>query len=323
MTDGSLGCICITGGTGSFGQAFTRFILAQDNSPHIRIYSRDEHKQEMMARAFDDDRLTFILGDVRDERRLRLALDDCDAVVHAAALKVVAQGEQHVTEFIDVDVAGTEAVINSAIAAGVRRALLISSDKAVQPINTYGACKMLAERIFIYANQLSVSRGLRFAVVRGGNVWSSQGSVIEKWRQQQANAAPIEVYNPDTLRFHLPMKSWCAFVWRALREMHGGEICVPKLRAWRLGDLADAFGGVQRRIEKSRNGDKLSEMLIAPHEASRTINAGWAYVIEPPDELRDVWNYQPWQSAGDPLQLYYGSETVERMSVDELKRLIQ
>ena len=321
MIDGSLGCICIMGGTGSFGQAFTRHLLTQSSPIRIRIYSRDEHKQEKMERAFNDERLTFILGDVRDEGRLRMAFDGVDAVVHAAALKVVAQGEQHVTEFVDVDVAGTEAVMRSAIAAGVKRSILISSDKAVMPINTYGAFKMLAERIFIYANQLSVSRKLKFAVVRGGNVWASTGSVIEKWKTQKERGDPIEVYGPETLRFHLPMEPWCAFVKRTLREMHGGEIFIPKLRAWRLGDLADAFSAEQR-IEQSRNGDKPSEMLIAPHEAGRTVDAGWMYVIEPPDELKSVWAYQPW-TFKPFLKERYGSETAERVLVDELKRIIE
>ena len=323
---GSIGCVCITGGTGSFGSAFARFLLSLPTPPRIRIYSRDEHKQEDLARALHDDRVTFILGDIRDGDRLRRALDGCDALVHAAALKVVSQGEQHVTEFIGVNIQGSEETALAAIEAGVSRSVLISSDKAVQPINHYGACKMIAERVFIYANRLSVSRGLRFSVVRGGNVWGSRGSVVEVWREQRAALKSIQVYNPDTTRFHLPMTDWCAFVWQALQEQHGGEIFAPKLRAWRLGDLAEAFGGAVESGD-NRNGDKQDEMLIAPHEVKRTVDIGWAYAIEPPKDLRDVWNYQPYHVPVSYAKIFagnrYGSDTVARLSVAELKELIK
>jgi UDP-N-acetylglucosamine 4,6-dehydratase len=324
-TPGRIECVLITGGTGSFGAAFTRFLLSRPNPPRIRIYSRDEHKQESMAREFHDDRVTFILGDIRDGERLRRALDGCNALVHAAALKVVAQGEMHVSEFIDVNVAGSRRVAEAAIDAGVQRALLISSDKAVEPINTYGISKALAERIFIYANRLSVSRGLKFAAARGGNVWASRGSVVEIWKTQRDGGHPLDVYNPDTLRFHLPMPDWTAFVWRALNEMHGGEVFAPKCKAWRLGDLAAALSD-EVRVHDVRNGDKPIELLIARHEAQHTVDAGWAYVVEPPADLRAVWNYRAY-GANDgsvrvPAGLRYGSDTVPRLSVDELRRML-
>jgi UDP-N-acetylglucosamine 4,6-dehydratase len=293
-------CVLITGGTGSFGAAFTRFLLSWPNPPRIRIYSRDEHKQEDFARALNDDRVTFILGDIRDGERMRRALDGCDALVHAAALKVVSQGEMHVSEFVGVNVTGSRRVAEAAIDAGVQRSLLISSDKAVEPINTYGMSKALAERIFIYANRQSVSRGLKFAAVRGGNVWASRGSVVEVWKAQRDGGHPLDVYNPDTLRFHLPMPDWTAFVWRALSD-----------------DV---------RVHDARNGDKAGELLIARHESQHTVDVGWAYVVEPPADLRAVWNYRAYGPADGavrvPAGLRYGSDTVPRLSVDELRRML-
>jgi len=318
-------CVLITGGTGSFGSNLTRFLLSLDRPPRIRIYSRDEHKQEDLARELHDDRVTFILGDIRDGRRLRRALDGCDALVHAAALKVVAQGEQHVSECIGVNVTGTERVVEAAIEAGVERSILISSDKAVQPINTYGLSKALAERLFIHANRQAVSRGLHFAAARGGNVWGSRGSVVEVWKAQQAAGQPITVYDPDTLRFHLLMQDWTAFVWRSLMEQHGGEVFVPKLRAWRLGDVASALGG-PRVDQAGRNGDKRSEVLIGYSEEVHAVDAGWAYVVEPPAELRAVWAYAPYHSPPTPGRwadfCEYSSDRVERLSVDELRTIL-
>lgn len=326
-TGGSTGCVMITGGTGSFGSAFTRFLLSLDDAPRIRIYSRDEHKQEDMARALNDDRVTYILGDVREYDQVCRALDGCDALVHAAALKVVAQGEQHVNEFIGVDVVGSQTVALAAVEAGVKRSILISSDKAVQPINTYGMCKALAERAFIYANRLAVAQRLKFSVVRGGNVWGSRGSVVEVWKQARDDGREINVYNPNTTRFHLPMAEWVRFVWRALNEQHGGEVFVPKCRAWRLGDLANAIGGDRTPLLDNRNGDKPHELLIALHEMGRALDIGWGYVVEPPHELRDVWNYAPYCAPVAYLKMFdgkqYSSDHAERISVSELKEMIE
>lgn len=318
---GNIGCIAVTGGTGSFGAAFTKFLLCLPRPPRIRIYSRDEHKQEVLARELNDDRVTFILGDIRDGDRLRRALDGCDALVHAAALKVVGQGERHVAEFVDVNVTGTQRVMDAAIDARVASSILISSDKAVMPINLYGTTKAVAERLFIYANRIAVSRGLTFSAARGGNVWGSRGSVVEAWRTCRSSGRPLDVYGPDTTRFHLPMSDWTAFVWRALSAQHGGEVFIPKVRAWRLGDLAEAFG-VDWVNNGRRNGDKDHEMLIAPHEVQRTTSIDWAYVVEPPSDLRSVWNYVPYCIGAPSLCDSYRSDTTDRLTVDELRRLI-
>jgi UDP-N-acetylglucosamine 4,6-dehydratase len=186
-------------------------------------------------------------------------------------------------------------------------------------------CKALAERVFIYANRVSVSRGLKFSAVRGGNVWGSRGSVVEIWKADKAAGRPIAIYNPETLRFHLPMPAWVEFVWRALNEQHGGEIFVPKLRAWSLGDLAEAVGG-DKNFLWTRDGDKPVELLIAPHEVSRTVDLGWSFVVEPAADLRAVWNYEPYDGPLGSVLFFggdqYSSDRVKRLSIADLRSLL-
>ncbi|OGJ71769.1 hypothetical protein A2198_02615, partial [Candidatus Peribacteria bacterium RIFOXYA1_FULL_56_14] len=277
--DSTDGCVVITGGTGSFGQAFTRFLLANTDAK-IRITSRDEAKQEQMQREFPDSRLTFILCDVRDLRKLANAVDGATIIVHAAALKRVSTGERQADEFTKTNVDGTANVIDAALLAGVPRTMFVSSDKAVQPFNAYGKSKALAESLIVQANIRGANRRVRFAAVRGGNVWGSRGSVIEVWLEQISAKKPITISDPTVTRFHLPMEAWCAFVWRSIVEMRGGEIFIPKLRAWKLGDLVSAFIRAHANeagepypysVIGALDGDKLHEMLIAPSEICRTL----------------------------------------------------
>jgi UDP-N-acetylglucosamine 4,6-dehydratase len=314
----------ITGGTGSFGTAFASRLLSDSLGPRIRIFSRDEYKQDAMQSACPvGSRLMYIIGDVRDDKAITLAADKCQVIVHAAALKIVRQGERHANEFVMTNVLGTGNVCGAAIANYVPRSLLISSDKAVQSINHYGKSKATAEGVFIESNSLGVSRGCRFSIVRGGNVWASRGSVVETWKAEMERGEMIEITDPDATRFYLCMDEWTAFCQRAIDEMRGGEIFVPKLRAWRLGDLAEAFGG-QVKQNGRQQGDKRHESMIAPDEIWRTIDIGWAYVIEPSLDFRQVWNYQGRDREGTRLGngFSYSSDTAYRMSVEELRALI-
>ncbi len=316
-------CVTITGGTGSFGSAFTRFLL--DNTDlKVRIYSRDEHKQEDMARDLrqHESRLTFIIGDVRDVDRLTSAVDGCDFIVHAAALKTVPAATRNADEFVKTNVVGSSNVVQAAIAAGVKRSILISSDKACAPFNDYGKSKAVAEGLFIQGNLKGATRRSLFTVVRGGNVWSSRGSVAEVWGKTVAAGSSIRVDDPNTTRFHLPMDKWVYFVWNVLSHCHGGEIFVPHLRAWRLGDLAWAFSPDQL-ITDRRSGDKPCEVLISSYEAARALDLGWAYVIEPSDDIRHVWNYVPWSAPSVPAEWEYTSRSVDHLTIDELKQLIR
>ena len=317
----ALRCVAITGGTGSFGMAFTQYLLTHTDAK-IRIVSRDEDKQDNMRREIPDSRLTFIIGDVRDSGKLRTAFDGADAVVHAAALKRVPTGETQADELIKTNIVGSANVIDAAISARVPHSLFISTDKAVQPINEYGKSKAVAEGLFTQANLRGTSRQARFATVRGGNVWGSRGSVIEAWRTQQ----PIVIHDPQATRFHLPMPEWCEFCWRALCEMRGGEVYVPVLRAWSILALARAFLMEHDRslddylIDGDRQGDKRHECLIAPHEERRTVQVdSHTYIIEPPSEIREVWNYIAWDGDGLDQDLQYTSAMVPHLSTEELR----
>lgn len=312
----------VTGGTGSFGSALSSHLLADPDGPRIRILSRDEHKQDDMQSACPaGPRLTYIIGDVRNSQTLDVAADGCAAIVHAAALKIVKQGEIHPDEFNMTNVEGTRNVVSAAIANRVPHSLFISSDKAVQPINNYGKSKAAAEGEFIQGNSKGVSRGCNFCIVRGGNVWESRGSVIDRWKAKTIEHASIYVTDPDVTRFYLSMQEWVSFCARVVREMRGGEIFIPKCRAWRLGDLARAYGNLYH-VSGFRNGDKQHELLIAPDEIGRTVDIGWAYVIQPSADFRRVWNYQTWDGIPIESDWQYSSDRVERMSIEELRNIL-
>lgn len=311
--------IVITGGTGSFGSAFARFLLARTPA-RIRILSRDEHKQSALQRELpSSSRLTYILADVREPGRLRQAFDGASSIVHAAALKTVPQGERHADEFARTNIDGSRNVIAAALEARVPNAILISSDKACQPINTYGATKRVAESLFVQANAMGVTRDCRFSVVRGGNVWASNGSVATVWRDMLAAGQQPVVAGAGATRFHLEMPDWTAFVWRALRSMRGGEIFVPVPPAWRLGDLAEAAAPGRWLEIGRRDGDKEHETLVGADEAPRTVTTDWSLVIEPPEALRQVWNYGSWDGA--PIRTAFSSDRARRMSMEELRAL--
>ena len=313
--------VTITGGTGSFGQALTGYLLAQPHGPKVRILSRDEDKQEAMSHRFPPGaRMTYILGDVRQRETLTRAFDGTDVVVHGAALKRVPFGERNSHEFTLTNVYGSQNVVTAAIECGVKRSLLIGTDKACAPINAYGLSKALASYLFTQGNSLGVSRGCLFGTVRGGNVWGSRGSVGPLWRVLRAEGKPLQVYGENCTRFHLEMPAWVEFCWRALNEMHGGETLVPKAKAWKLTDLAAAFG-CAFEVYPPRPGDKQHEFMVSGDEAARTVDLGWAYAIEPPMQFREVWNYRPWPCPPVCADWRYSSDTVARLTAAELKEL--
>ena len=297
--------------------------LLEHTQARVRIFSRDEHQQEALAaRHPPGPRVTFLLGDVRDQERLHEAFVGADWVVHAAALKTIPAGEQQAQEFTATNVVGTQNVIRAAIRNGVKNTLLISSDKAVHPLNLYGKTKAVAESLFVQGNLVAGQSGCRLAAVRGGNVWGSRGSISVKWRLQRLEGLPLTVHDPAATRFHLPIGAWLSFCWRALSEMHGGEIFVPKLTAWQVGDLADAFATNGWTDLGIRDGDKRHETIVLAEEGERTVDNGWAYVVEPPTALRKIWNYQEWQGWRPPEGWSYTSDGAERMSEHELRGLL-
>ncbi|HEY5986376.1 MAG TPA: SDR family NAD(P)-dependent oxidoreductase [Streptosporangiaceae bacterium] len=281
--------VLVTGGTGSFGSAFVRRVVGLGWT--VRVFSRDEVKQGVMRDEFDDAAgVRFLVGDVRDRSRLARAVEGCDLVVHAAALKQVVSCEYNPFEAVKTNVVGSQNVVEACLDAGVPRAILLSSDKAVHPVNVYGASKLCAEKCWLAANVYAGGRDVRFSAVRYGNVRGSRGSVLEK-----ASLGPVPVTDGRATRFWMDVADAVDVVLLALREMHGGEVFVPKLRSARLSDVL----GEARPEIGLRRGEKLHEMLISDEEVSRTWDCG--------DHFR-VCEYQPANALRVPGSFRYCSE---------------
>lgn len=235
--------ILVTGGAGSFGKAFVRYALDHD-AKRIRVFSRGEHRQADMREQFDDDRLGFFIGDVRDRDRLRRAMEGCSLVIHAAALKRIEVGALDPIEMVRTNIDGAINVIEAAMDAGVERVVGLSTDKAYQARSPYGQSKALAEALFINANNMTGSLGPRFAVTRYGNISGSEGSVIPKWRALIANGDTcVPVTDPEATRFWMTLQEGVELVANTARTMHGGELVIPStLPAYRVADLAEAMG---------------------------------------------------------------------------------
>jgi len=276
--------ILITGGTGSFGQAFTKKILKEDNPKAIRIFSRGEKEQVLMERKFNDRRLRFFIGDVRDSDRLYRALKDVDIVVHAAALKHVTVGEYNPIETIKTNVNGAINVIENSIKRNVERVMAISTDKAVHPVNLYGATKMTAEKLFIQANVHSY-KSTKFSCVRYGNVIGSSGSVIPLFKKQKLEGE-LKITHPEMTRFWIKMDDAINFVRNCIDIMHGWEIFVPKMKSMRIIDVANTVAPNGRiKIIGVRPGEKIHEVLITEDEARHTITYKDFYIVEPEYEF--------------------------------------
>jgi UDP-N-acetylglucosamine 4,6-dehydratase len=296
--DFSPAALLITGGTGSFGSALTRHLLARTPPRRLVIFSRDEQKQELLARALRQefpehiDRLRFFIGDVRDKDRLELAMRDIDYVVHAAALKIIPTAEYNPFECIMTNVHGAENVVKAALHCGVRKVVALSTDKAASPINLYGASKLAADKIMVAANNLSGTDGAAFAVVRYGNVLGSRGSVVELFqRLVRDGARSLPITDPRMTRFWISLDQGVAFVVSCFSAMHGGEIFVPKIPSMRVTDLARSLApGLLHDIVGIRPGEKLHEVLITEDDARATLELDDRYVIVPIDGSYDTGN---------------------------------
>jgi FlaA1/EpsC-like NDP-sugar epimerase len=236
--------ILVTGGTGTFGQAFVRSVLQNTNIDRICIYSRGEHAQAAMRDALgDDSRLRWMVGDVRDLDRLKRACRGSDVVFHAAALKRIETGAYNPDEMVKTNVLGTMNLIEAATDAGVKKVVGLSSDKAFQPISPYGQSKALGESLLLAANNMHGKRGPMFAAVRYGNVWNAQGSVVPKWKEAIAQGRPVYVTDPCCTRFFMTIGQAVTMVWELSMRMKGGELDIPEwLPAYQLHDLVSAMG---------------------------------------------------------------------------------
>jgi UDP-N-acetylglucosamine 4,6-dehydratase len=282
--------VLVTGGTGSFGTAFVRRLLKSSSSPRIVVYSRDEQKQEIMARSLQNEfptefgRMRFFIGDVRDESRLELAMRGIDLVVHAAALKIVPAAEYNPFECILTNVHGAENVVKAALRCGVGKVIALSTDKAANPVNLYGASKLAADKIMVAANNLSGDTGSRFAVVRYGNVIGSRGSVLPLFKELlRSGAKTLPVTDSRMTRFWITLDQGVSFVLSSAAMMSGGEIFVPKIPSMSIADLARAIAPeISHEVIGIRPGEKLHEIMITEDDARATLEFDDRYVICPP-----------------------------------------
>ncbi len=275
--------IFVTGATGSFGQLFVRTVLARYQPRRLVVFSRDELKQYELQRLFSHDCLRFFLGDVRDETRLMQAMRDIDYVVHTAALKQVPAAEYNPMECIKTNVMGAQNVIAAALANGVEKVIALSTDKAANPINLYGATKLASDKLFIAANNITGQDRTRFAVVRYGNVVGSRGSVVPLFRQLVAGgAAELPITDRRMTRFWITLQQGVDFVLDSLKRMQGGELFVPKIPSARITDLAEAIGpGLPMRDIGIRPGEKLHEVMVTRDDARLTLEFPDHYEIRP------------------------------------------
>lgn len=275
--------ILITGGTGSFGQKYTQTILSRFKPRKVIIYSRDELKQSQMQSQFNDGCMRYFIGDVRDRERLTMAMNGVDYVIHAAALKQVPAAEYNPMECIKTNVNGAENVIHAALANNVRRVIALSTDKAANPINLYGATKLCSDKLFIAANNTVGDRRTRFAVVRYGNVVGSRGSVVPLFQRLiEQGADHIPVTDLRMTRFWITLQEGVDFVLENFSRMRGGELFVPKLPSVRIGDLAQAMApGIPIRVVGIRPGEKLHEVMCPADDSHLTTVFAKHYVIRP------------------------------------------
>ena len=275
--------ILITGGTGSFGRHAVRTLLARHRPKRLVVYSRDEHKQEDMSQEFNAPCMRYFIGDVRDRARLTDALQGVDFVIHAAAMKRIEAAEYNPTECVKTNIYGTENVIHAALANGVDRVIALSTDKAANPINLYGATKLAADKLIVAANNMSGGYATRFSVVRYGNVAGSRGSVVPFFQRLAAEGAEsIPITDERMTRFWITLQQGVDFVLRGFERMHGGEIFVPKLPSVRVLDVAAAVApGVPTRVVGIRPGEKIHEVMCPSDDSHLALEFEDHYVIRP------------------------------------------
>lgn len=312
--------ILITGGTGSFGTAFIQYALEHLKPKTICVFSRDELKQYEMKKQFNNPSIRYFIGDVRDRDRVSRALMGVDYVIHAAAMKQVEASEYNPFEAIQTNVIGTQNIINAAIDNGVEKVIAISSDKAVNPVNLYGATKLCQERIVTQSNSYVGKKATRLACVRYGNVAGSRGSVVPLFREQ-LKKGELTVTDERMTRFWITLPQAVRFVHHALETLQGGEIFVPKLPSMKIADLARAMSPESKvKVVGIRPGEKLHEVMITEDEARHTVDTGDKYIVLPEFSF-----FTKSKIIGKVLEdgFRYASNTnTSWLSIEELKELI-
>ena len=315
--------VLVTGGTGSFGKKFIKMMLEEYHPAKIIVYSRDELKQhEMRTSGYDDPSIRYFIGDVRDRERLSRALYGVNIVVHAAALKQVPACEYNPMEAIKTNILGSSNVADAAIENGVEKVLALSTDKAVNPINLYGATKLAAEKLLIQSNAYAGGRNTRISCTRYGNVVGSRGSVVPLFLKQR-ESGHLTITDDRMTRFWISLEQGVRFVIRCIEQMQGGEVFVPKIPSMRMLDLAKAMAPeAQIDIIGIRPGEKLHESLISEDEARTTVELPDMFVVQPASAL---WFGHHWESLGKPLPdgFRYASNTnAEWLNVEQINALI-
>ena len=317
--------ILITGGTGSLGTALTKKLL-ETNVETIRIFSRDEWKQVKMQSEVTDKRLRFFIGDVRDKDRLSRALKDVNIVIHAAALKQMPVAEYNPFEAVKTNVLGTENLIESCMDNNVELVLAIGTDKAVSAVNTYGATKFLMERLFISANFFKGDQKIKFVCVRYGNVLGSRGSIVPVFVNQIKKGKKITITDPSMTRFNITMEEALNLIFRAIKNSKGGEIFIPKLKAYKVGDMKDAIveglnSSIKSEIISIRPGEKIHEFLINTDELRNTFENNEDYIVID-QQLQDSKFNEENILPRTKLNQAYSSDRVDLLTKDELKDIL-
>lgn len=321
--------ILITGGTGSFGKKYTRTILNRFKPSRVVIYSRDELKQYEMAQTYDDPCMRYFIGDVRDGPRLTQAMNGIDYVIHAAALKHVPIAEYNPIECIKTNIDGAQNVIEASIARGVKRVMALSTDKAANPINLYGASKLASDKLFVAANNISGKGGPRFSVVRYGNVVGSRGSVVPFFKNLIAQGkTPLPVTHKDMTRFWITLQEGVDFVLKNFERMYGGEIFVPKIPSVHIMDLVEAYSGSREaRFIGIRPGEKLHEVMCPSDNSHLTLEFEDHFVLRPTIQFqgRDTdYLKNGLGETGIPVDIgfeYNSGKNPNFLSVEEIRRM--
>ncbi len=315
--------VLVTGGTGSFGKKFIEIMLKEYHPSKIIVYSRDELKQhEMRVAGFNHPSLRYFIGDVRDLQRLERAFQGVDIVIHAAALKQVPACEYNPMEAIKTNILGSSNVVDAALNSGVKQVIALSTDKAVNPVNLYGATKLAAEKLIVQSNAYAGGRTLRLSCVRYGNVVGSRGSVVPIFIKQRQNGK-VTITDDRMTRFWISLEQGVRFVIRCIEQMRGGEVFVPKIPSMSLMDLAKAVAPeAQVDIIGIRPGEKLHEVLISDDEARTTVEMEDMFVVQPAEAF---WFGREWEKQGSLLEngFRYASNTNPQwLSVEQIREII-
>jgi UDP-N-acetylglucosamine 4,6-dehydratase len=322
--------ILITGGTGSFGRQYVKTLLERHSPKKLIVYSRDELKQYEMEQEYSQDCMRYFLGDVRDRDRLIQAMNGVDFVIHAAALKQVPAAEYNPMECIKTNIHGAENVIHAALANNVEKVIALSTDKAANPINLYGATKLVSDKLFVAANNIAGGHRTRFSVVRYGNVVGSRGSVVPFFRKQiESGCSALPITDIGMTRFWITLQQGVDFVLQNFRRMHGGEIFVPKIPSVRVVDLASAMAPhLPQKIIGIRPGEKMHEVMCPADDWHLTLDFADHYVIKPTIQFAGVVDFtlSRLQEVGKPVAPgfeFHSGKNVRFLSIEEITALNQ